>query len=106
MNRPDSRPPPRKKTPRAVALRYDPFRGKAPSVSAKGSGSVARKIVEIARKHGIAIHRDADMVEILSRIDVGDEIPEYLYRAVAEILAFVYRLNREYPGHFGNNKKA
>lgn len=81
---------------KAVAIRYDQARNRAPTVTAKGFGSIAEKILEIAKKNGIYIHKDSDMVEILSRLEIGDEIPEYLYKAIAEILAFVYKLNKNY----------
>ena len=81
---------------KAVAIRYDQAKNKAPLITAKGFGSIAEKILEIAKKNGIYIHRDSDMVEILSRLEIGDEIPEYLYKAIAEILAFVYKLNKKY----------
>ena len=81
---------------KAVAIRYDQARNRAPAITAKGFGSIAEKILEIAKKNGIYIHKDSDMVEILSRLEIGDEIPEYLYKAIAEILAFVYKLNKNY----------
>lgn len=82
--------------PKAVAIRYDQSKNKAPTITAKGFGSIAEKILEIAKKNSIYIHKDSDMVEILSRLEIGDEIPEYLYKAIAEILAFVYKLNKNY----------
>ena len=86
----------KKNIKKAVALKYDQKRHNAPVVTAKGYGSIAEKIIEIAKKNNIYIHRDSDMIEILSKIDIGDEIPEYLYKAIAEILAFVYKLNKNY----------
>ncbi len=85
--------------PKAVALRYNKDKRAAPVVTAKGYGSIAQKIIEIARSNGIHIHQDADMVEVLSKVEIGDEIPPYLYKAIAEILAFVYKLNRQYGEH-------
>lgn len=81
---------------KAVALKYDAQKNNAPVVSAKGFGSIAEKIIDLAKKHNIFIHRDSDMIEVLSRMDIGDEIPDYLYKAIAEILAFVYKLNNRY----------
>lgn len=81
---------------KAVALKYNSAKYKAPVITAKGYGSIAEKILQIAKEKGIFIHRDSDMVEILSRLEIGDEIPEYLYKAIAEILAFVYKLNNKY----------
>ncbi len=79
---------------KAVALRYDAEKEAAPKVVAKGAGLRAERIIEIAREHGVHIHEDPDLVTFLSRLDVDTEIPEDLYRAVAEVLAFVYRLNQ------------
>ena len=68
---------------------------RAPRISAKGAGYLAERIIEIAKEHGIGIYEDPDLVEVLSKLDLNHEIPESLYRAVAEVLAFVYRLNHE-----------
>jgi flagellar biosynthesis protein len=77
---------------KAVALAYQPGRDRAPRVTAKGRGKVAEKIIETARQHGIYVHDDPDLVEALSSLDIRDEIPEELYIAVAELLAFLYSL--------------
>ena len=79
---------------RAVALRYDASREQAPRILAAGSGHIAQRILEIAREQGVPIHEDADLVQALSALDLGAQIPETLYRAVAEVLAFVYKVNR------------
>lgn len=76
-----------------VALRYEPKREKAPKVVAKGRGYLADKIIEIAREHNIPIRQDKNLLQILSRLDLNDEIPTEVYKAVAEILAFIYRLS-------------
>ncbi|HVO95158.1 MAG TPA: EscU/YscU/HrcU family type III secretion system export apparatus switch protein, partial [Terriglobales bacterium] len=60
---------------------------------AKGRGYLADKILELARLHNIPIRQDKNLVQILSRLDLGDEIPPEVYRVVAEILAFIYRLS-------------
>ena len=78
---------------KAVALRYDTERDGAPRIVAKGQRLVADKIIAAAREHNIHIHEDPELVNLLSQLDVHAEIPEELYGAVAEILAFVYRLN-------------
>ena len=83
--------PDRKK---AVALRYDEDKELSPKVVAKGAGLRADRILEIARESGIYVHEDPDLVALLSKLDLNVEIPEHLYRAVAEVLAFVYRVNR------------
>ena len=83
-----------KSRPRAVALRYDEQRDAAPRVIAKGTGIVAERIVEAARANGIHVHEDPGLVAALSKLDLEAPIPESLYRAVAEVLAFIYRLDR------------
>ncbi len=81
------------KRTKAVALKYDRNRDGVPKVAAKGKGEIAERIIAIAKEHGIPIRQDADLVEVLSRLDVETEIPPGLYKAVAEILAFIYRVN-------------
>jgi len=81
-----------KKNLKAVALRYEKFKDIAPKVVAKGKGEVAEKIIEIAKKHNIPIKKDEDLAEILSKLELYEEIPEELYEVVAEILAFVYEV--------------
>ncbi|MBN2644184.1 MAG: EscU/YscU/HrcU family type III secretion system export apparatus switch protein [Desulfuromonadaceae bacterium] len=82
--------PPIKK---AVALRYDKERADAPMIVASGQGQVAERIIELAREAGLHITSDPDLTEVLAKIPVGAEIPVELYQAVAEVLAYVYRLN-------------
>ncbi len=82
---------------RAIAVRYQSDSDPAPKVVAKGQGVLADRILAIAAKEGIHIQEDPDLVSLLAKVDVDDTIPEELYRAVAEVLAFVYRLNRNYP---------
>ncbi len=77
----------------AAALRYDPGTDGAPRVTAKGRGILAEKILEIAANHDIPVKREPDLAKMLYLIDIDDEIPEQLYRAVAEILAFLYAVN-------------
>ncbi len=80
----------------AVALRYLRGRDEAPHVVAKGRGSVAERILEIARSRGVPLHRDTDLAEVLVRLDLGDWVPPELYKAVAEVLAYLYRMNGMY----------
>ena len=84
----------------AVALKYDAATEHAPKVIAKGRGLVAEKIIALAREQGIPMREDPDLVQMLTQIDLDQEIPPSLYRVVAELLAFVYRLNQSYqrPG--------
>jgi len=73
----------------AVALRYE--KPRAPRVVAKGTGAVAEKIVETARDSGVAIEENPELAEALAKVELDDEIPENLYRAVAQVLAFILR---------------
>lgn len=82
-----------KKRTVAAAIKYDPDKDGAPRVTAKGEGYVADKIIELAKMHDIPIKSDPGLVEILRRLDIDEQIPMEVYRAVAEILAFVYSLN-------------
>jgi len=83
----------RSRQKRAAALKYQPKSDNAPKVIARGKGKVAEKIIEIAREHNIYIHNDPDLIEVLSQLDLSEEIPPELYVVVAELLAFVYSLN-------------
>jgi len=82
----------------AVALQYDGEN--APRITAKGREGLAREIMELARKHGIPLREDPEMAAILAQIPVGDEIPENLYRAIAEIIAFAYLISGKRPPGF------
>ena len=79
----------------AVALSYDPDRAGVPRVVAKGRGAIAAQIVAIARDHGVAVRRDQDLAALLSTLEVDCPIPVVAFAAVAEILAHLYRANRE-----------
>lgn len=79
----------------AAAIKYDSEKSSAPAVTASGKGAIAEKIIALAQENGIPIKDDPALVQILSKLKVGSEIPVELYRAVAEILAFVYSLNEE-----------
>lgn len=84
---------------RAVALRYDKDRDAAPRVVATGKGFIAERIVELAEAEGISVFQDPDLVTMLAALDLHAEIPPQLYKVVAEVLAFVYRMNqRALPG--------
>ena len=82
---------------RAVALRHEPGSPGAPEIVAKGRGKSAERILELARANDVAVREDADLVALLSSCDVGDEIPVELYQAIAELLAYLYRLNGALP---------
>lgn len=83
------------KRKKAVALKYDNEKDIAPRVTAKGTGLIAEKILDLAEKEGIPIAEDPDLVTALAQLDLNYEIPPELYRAVAEILAFAYRINNK-----------
>ncbi|MDI3547193.1 MAG: flagellar biosynthesis protein [Halanaerobiales bacterium] len=81
-----------KQIKKAVALRYDPERDNAPKILANGQGELARRILETAKEHDIPIRENQDLVEVLARLNIGDEIPPELYQVLAEILSFIYKL--------------
>ena len=83
-------------TTMAAALEYDNRKDAAPKVIAKGRGAIAERIIELARKNNVPIKSDPALVQILSKLDIDEQIPIELYRAVAEILAFVYSANNRY----------
>jgi flagellar biosynthesis protein len=76
----------------AAALRYDEEAGGAPQVVAAGSGIVAERIIALAREHGVPIHDDAGLAEALARLQLEAQVPEELWKAVAEALVWAYRL--------------
>jgi flagellar biosynthesis protein len=80
---------------KAVAIKYERSKDRAPRVVAKGSRKIAERIIELAKEKGIPISEDPDLVGALMKLDLQDQIPEELYKVVAEILAFAYRLNRK-----------
>ncbi len=84
---------PEKKQRKAVSLDYEETE-QAPRVSAKGEGELARLIIELAEEHNVPLHRDPDLTEVLYKLDLDEQIPPSLYEAVAEVFAFLYRLNR------------
>ena len=77
---------------KAVALGYQEQLDNAPKVLATGKGETASKIIQLAKEHGVPIKEDEDLVEILSKLDLGDEIPQNMYKAVAEVFAFIYQM--------------
>ncbi|MDL1968458.1 MAG: EscU/YscU/HrcU family type III secretion system export apparatus switch protein [Deltaproteobacteria bacterium] len=86
----------KKKNTIAAAIEYDNKRDAAPKVTAKGRGSIAEKIIKLAMEHNIPIRKDPALVQILSRLDIDEQIPPEIYKAIAEILAFVYSINEQY----------
>ncbi|WP_400247200.1 EscU/YscU/HrcU family type III secretion system export apparatus switch protein [Niallia sp. JL1B1071] len=90
MNKPKSL-----KRKEAIALTYEQHKHSAPAVIAKGKGLVAEQILERAKKEKIPIQEDASLVELLSKLNINEQIPEDLYMAVAEVFAFIYSLEKE-----------
>jgi flagellar biosynthesis protein len=80
---------------KAVALRYRKATDRAPRIIAKGEGLIAKNIKKIALEHGVPIHRDDTLVELLSEIEIDREIPQELYTAIAELLSWIYRANKD-----------
>jgi len=86
----------RKSLKKAVSLQYDSATQEAPVITAKGQGIIAEKIIELARKHHIPIKDDPDLIEILSQLELDEQIPPAVYQVVAEIFSFIYYLNTKY----------
>lgn len=84
--------------PMAIALEYDGEN--APQVTAKGHGEIAEKIIEIAKQNNVSLHEDKALIEVLAQLELGDEIPDSVYRAVAEVIAFIYLLKGKFPVDF------
>lgn len=84
----------------AVALHYD---GKnAPKIIAKGHGDLAADIIALAREHGVLIHEDEQLNQLLQRMELGDQIPPELYVLIAELIAFSYVLQGKFPENWAN----
>ena len=79
----------------AAALQYKASKDAVPRLVAKGKGWMAEKIIQTAREHNIPLKEDPHLVEILSTLDLYEEIPPDLYKAVAEILIFIYKMNNK-----------
>jgi len=77
----------------AVALQYERGRDEVPFVSAKGKGYIAHQIIELAQANNITIRQDTDLAVLLEKLDINTPIPLEAYAAVAEILAYVYKIN-------------
>jgi len=80
---------------KAVALQYDNEKNKAPLVTAQGAGETAKNIIKIAEENGIPIQKDEDLVNMLSQIELNQEIPVELYQAVSEIFSFIYEISNK-----------
>mgnify|MGYP000143707311 FL=1 len=80
---------------KAVALQYDKEKDSAPLVTAQGTGETAKNIIKIAEENGIPIKKDEDLVNMLSQIELNQEIPVELYQAVSEVFSFIYGISNE-----------
>lgn len=80
---------------KAVAIKYNKDKDRAPKVLAKGRNQVAQKIIDLAKENKIPIYLDKDLVQVLETLDLNFEIPPELYRAVAEVLFFIYTMNKK-----------
>ncbi len=87
----------KEKIQKAVALQYERDKNRAPRVSAKGKGEVAKNIIKVAQLHNLPIKKDEDLVEMLSKVELDREVPENLYKAVAELFSFIYRISKAPP---------
>jgi len=81
----------------AAALKYERGEDPAPKLVAKGLGKTAERIIEAAREAGVPLYEDPDLLAVLMTLDIGEVIPPEMYVAVAEVLAFIYRLNGRAP---------
>jgi flagellar biosynthesis protein len=86
----------RHKRPMAAALHYDPVSSDPPEILATGSGMMAEEIVRVAKENGVPLYEDAGLVEALARLDCSTAIPRELYAVVAEVLAFVFRVDERH----------
>ncbi len=79
---------------RAVALHYEPSKSQAPTVSASGRGWLAERIIALARENRVPIVEDTNLVQMLGKLSLGEEVPRELYEAIAAIYAFVMEADR------------
>jgi len=80
---------------KAAALRYDKTKENAPRLVAKGEGTVAQNIIKIAELNDLPIRKDEDLIELLSKVELDKEVPDVLYKAVAEVFSFVYKVTKK-----------
>ncbi|MFV3291750.1 EscU/YscU/HrcU family type III secretion system export apparatus switch protein [Pseudomonas sp. NY11955] len=89
-----------KHTRQAIALSYDGQQ--APTLSAKGDDALAEAILALAREHEVPIYENAELVRLLARLELGEQIPEALYLTIAEIIAFAWQLRGKVPVGFSD----
>jgi len=80
---------------KAIALRYSAEKENAPRLLAKGIDRSAENIIKIAELHNIPIQKDEDLVELLSKVELDNEVPDNLYKTVAELFSFIYKMSKE-----------
>jgi len=80
---------------KAVALKYERYKNSAPKVVAKAKGVIAERIIEVAKQHGVYLKEDPTLVEVLSGLELYEEIPEELYKVVAEIFVLIYQAKQK-----------
>ncbi|EKT4483656.1 EscU/YscU/HrcU family type III secretion system export apparatus switch protein [Pseudomonas putida] len=90
-----------KPTRQAIALTYDGQQ--APTLSAKGDDALAEAILALAREHEVPIYENAELVRLLARLELGEQIPEALYLTIAEIIAFAWQLRGRVPAGFNDD---
>lgn len=86
----------------AIALVYDG--DQAPTLTAKGEGDLAEQIIELAMAYEVPIYENAELASVLARLELGDQIPEALYRTIAEIIAFAWYLKGKAPDQWGQSR--
>ena len=84
------------KRQKAIALHYQPESDSAPKIVAGGEGEIAKRIIELAEQYEVPIYEQPDVVEALAKLEVGTEVPPEFYQVVAEVLAFVYSIDRKW----------
>jgi len=80
---------------KAVALKYDKEKEEAPRVISKGEGETAKNIIKIALLNDLPIQKDEDLIELLSKVELNKEVPQNLYKAVAEVFSFIYTITKK-----------
>ena len=90
--------------PEAVALRFDKEREDAPRVVAKGRGFVAQQLLAIAKRNAVPVYQNQTVTQLLMAVELDREIPPDLYQAVANVLAFVYRMDGRAADRVGERR--
>lgn len=80
--------------PKAIALKYDTDKDTAPKVIGKGKGIIAEEIITLAKQSNVPIQEDPTLISLLSQLEINETIPEELYEVVAEVFAFIYRVDK------------